>query len=154
MRKMLWGASAARFGPAPDPADIPPMEGTGFLDMMAGREIPDGLPAWLTQADLDTYIEQFEASGFFGPVSWYRNLDANYELVKDLPAPAMPTSFIGGTPGRRDRLPPRVRRGDGRPCCPTSRARSDRGRRPLDPAGAPAAFNAALLELIGRVESS
>ena len=49
MRKTLWGASAAMFGPAPDPADIPPMEGTGFLDMMAGREIPDGLPAWLTQ---------------------------------------------------------------------------------------------------------
>ena len=37
-------------------------------------------------------------SGFFGPLSWYRNLDANYELTKDIPASAitMPSFFIGG----------------------------------------------------------
>ena len=35
-------------------------------------------------------------SGFFGPISWYRNLDADWALTKDLPAPPMPTAFIGG----------------------------------------------------------
>lgn len=95
MRTILWAASAAMFGPAP--TEFPPMEGTGFLDAMTfRREIPDGLPAWLSADDLDTYVAQFEASGFFGPVSWYRNLDADHELTKDLPAPAMPCAFIGG----------------------------------------------------------
>ena len=136
MRKTLWGASAAMFGPAPDPADIPPMEGTGFLDMMAGREIPDGLPAWLTQADLDAYVEQFETSGFFGPVSWYRNLDADYELVEG-PAGTVDADRVHRrAPGRRDRLPPRVRRGDGRPAARLQGNDLDRRRRALDPAGA------------------
>ncbi len=48
--------------------------------------VPDELPAWLTADDLAAYVDAFEASGFFGPVSWYRNLDANHALVKDLPA--------------------------------------------------------------------
>jgi pimeloyl-ACP methyl ester carboxylesterase len=154
MRKTLWGASAAMFGPAPDPADTPPMEGTGFLDMMAGREIPDGLPTWLTQDDLDAYVEQFETSGFFGPVSWYRNLDADYQLVKDLPAPAMPTAFIGG---RQDGViayrPEYVEAMD-------TLLPDYKGTIWIDDAGhwtqqeQPAAFNAALLELLGRVESS
>jgi pimeloyl-ACP methyl ester carboxylesterase len=154
MRKTLWGASAAMFGPAPDPADIPPMEGTGFLDMMAGRPIPDGLPAWLTQADLDVYVEQFEASGFFGPVSWYRNLDADYQLTKDLPVPAMPTAFIGG---RQDGViayrPESVEAMD-------AMLPEFRGTIWIDDAGhwtqqeRPAEFNAALLELLGRVGAS
>jgi pimeloyl-ACP methyl ester carboxylesterase len=130
------------------------MEDTGFLDMMAGREIPDGLPTWLTQDDLDAYVEQFETSGFFGPVSWYRNLDADYELVKDLPAPTMPTAFIGG---RQDGViayrPEYVEAMDG--LLPDFK-----GTIWIDDAGhwtqqeRPAEFNAALLELIGRVESS
>jgi len=58
---------------------------------------PAELPGWLTEDDLATYIDSFEASGFFGPVSWYRNLDGNHARVKDLPPPSMPTWFIGGT---------------------------------------------------------
>lgn len=45
----------------------------------------------------DAYTEQFTASGFFGPPSWYRNLDADYEITKDLPPPSVPCAFIGGT---------------------------------------------------------
>ena len=61
------------------PAVLPPMEGTGFLTMM--REPPE-LPytgpegPWLTEEDLDDYAAEFGHSGFFGPVSYYRNLDA------------------------------------------------------------------------------
>lgn len=103
MGTVLWAASG-RGWPGPDnlPTELPPMEGTGFLTQMS---TPPALPyqgpegPWLTAADLDEYTQLFSASGFFGPVSYYRNLDANYELVKDLPADrlTMPSYFIGGT---------------------------------------------------------
>lgn len=94
MHTILWGASGEMYRGIP--TEFPPMEGTGFLDMF--KDVPTALPRWLTQGDLDHYVAQFENSGFFGPVSWYRNLDANYEVLKDLPASlvSMPAYFIGG----------------------------------------------------------
>jgi pimeloyl-ACP methyl ester carboxylesterase len=95
MRTVLWAGSGDLFGPLPD--EFPPAEGTGFLDAFSlGRTIPDGLPPWLGADDFDVYVDQFTASGFFGPISWYRNLDANWERTKDLPAPSMPCAFVGG----------------------------------------------------------
>jgi pimeloyl-ACP methyl ester carboxylesterase len=95
LHTMLWMASAEMFGTAP--AELPPMEGTGFVEASSGaRYIPEGLPAWITADEFDVYVEQFTTSGLFGPLSWYRNLDADYSLTKDLPAPAMPCAFIGG----------------------------------------------------------
>lgn len=95
MHTIMWGASGEMYRGMP--TEIPPMEGTGFLDMF--KDVPSHLPAWLTQADLDHYVAQYENSGFFGPVSWYRNLDANYEIMKDIPfdVMTMPTFFIGGS---------------------------------------------------------
>lgn len=94
MHQILWGASGEMYKGTP--TEFPPMEGTGFLDMFT--DVPEHLPHWLTTADLDHYVAQFENSGFFGPVSWYRNLDANYDVLKDLPADlvTMPAYFIGG----------------------------------------------------------
>lgn len=94
MHNILWGASGEMYKGMP--TEFPAMEGTGFLDMFT--DIPERLPNWLTEADLDYYVKQFENSGFFGPVSWYRNLDANYEILKDLSADlvSMPAYFIGG----------------------------------------------------------
>ena len=94
MGRILYSASGDGFQGVP--SEAPPAEGTGFLDLM--RDPPTPLPAWLTDADIDHYAEQFRRSGFFGPVSYYRNLDANYEVVKDLPADrvSMPSYFIGG----------------------------------------------------------
>lgn len=97
---ILWGAS----GPGrPDviPTELPPMEGTGLLTMMP---IPPDLPwsgpegVWLTEDDLNQYVDDFTKSGYFGPVSYYRNLDANFEIVKDLSSDrlTMPSYFIGG----------------------------------------------------------
>ena len=94
MHAILWGASGEMYKGMP--SEFPPMEGTGFLDMFT--DVPEHLPAWLTKDDLDTYVELFTNSGFFGPVSWYRNLDANYAVLKDI-APdtvTMPSFFIGG----------------------------------------------------------
>lgn len=94
MHNILWGASGEMYRGMP--TEFPAMEGTGFLDMFT--DIPEHLPTWLAESDLDYYVKQFENSGFFGPVSWYRNLDANYEILKDLSADlvSMPSYFIGG----------------------------------------------------------
>jgi pimeloyl-ACP methyl ester carboxylesterase len=94
MARTLYSASGDGFhGP---PAELPPAEGTGFLDLM--RDPPDPLPGWLTWADIDHYAEQFRVSGFFGPLSYYRNLDADYDLVQDLGPSrvSMPSFFVGG----------------------------------------------------------
>jgi pimeloyl-ACP methyl ester carboxylesterase len=93
MARVLWSVC----GDAPDQSgSLPPMEGSGFLTHLA--DPPEPLPAWLTHADIDAYAAAFAHSGFFGPISYYRNLDANYELVKDLPVNriSMPVLFIAG----------------------------------------------------------
>ncbi|WP_228491431.1 alpha/beta fold hydrolase, partial [Pseudomonas aeruginosa] len=51
---------------------------TRFVDNLA---VPDQLPAWLTEEDLDVFVKQFERSGFFGGINWYRNMDRNWELT-------------------------------------------------------------------------
>ena len=101
MAKVLYGASGAGMAGREIPAELPPMEGTGFLTNMP--EVPP-LPLtgpegeWLTESDLDVYAGEFAHSGFFGPVSYYRNLDANYTVVKDFDPSvvSMPSFFIGG----------------------------------------------------------
>jgi pimeloyl-ACP methyl ester carboxylesterase len=101
MASVLYGASGEATAGREMPTELPPMEGTGFLTMMTE---PPALPymgpegAWLTADDLDVYATEFAHSGFFGPVSWYRNLDANAMVVNGLGADrlAMPSYFITG----------------------------------------------------------
>ena len=70
----------------------------GEMGMVARLPKAKGLPAWLTQAALDHYVEEFEHCGFFGPVSWYRNMDRNWELDADVADRhvTMPSLFITG----------------------------------------------------------
>ena len=102
MAKVLWNASGVGFAGRDLAAEVPPMEGTGFLTMM--REVParpwtgpEG--PWLGSSDLQIYADEFAHSGFFGPISYYRNLDANFDVTNGLGPErvAMPTYFIGGT---------------------------------------------------------
>ncbi|HEY1828106.1 MAG TPA: alpha/beta hydrolase, partial [Acidimicrobiales bacterium] len=97
LRTMLYSAGGEGMAnPNPLVVDAP-REGTRFMDIMA--KAPDTLPAWLTEEDVDTYADAFKKSGFFGPVSFYRNLDANWERSKDIPASTytMPTGFLTGS---------------------------------------------------------
>jgi pimeloyl-ACP methyl ester carboxylesterase len=70
--------------------------GKGFL---GGPAAPESLPAWLSQADLDVFVSEYERTGYRGGLNWYRNLDRNWELT----APwqdaviAQPSLFIAGT---------------------------------------------------------
>ncbi|NRA02648.1 MAG: alpha/beta hydrolase [Myxococcales bacterium] len=38
----------------------------------------------LSEEEIEIYARGFEKSGFFGPVSWYRNIDRNKELVPEI----------------------------------------------------------------------
>ncbi len=40
--------------------------------------------AFLTPEELDVYVENFERTGFSGGVSWYRNLDRNWEKAPEV----------------------------------------------------------------------
>jgi pimeloyl-ACP methyl ester carboxylesterase len=81
--------------------EMPALGQIGWVDSMvlSAGSIPDHLPDWLTEEDFEVYVRQFTESGFFGPVSWYRNLDANYALTSNITPDelTMPTFFIGGT---------------------------------------------------------
>jgi pimeloyl-ACP methyl ester carboxylesterase len=59
---------------------------------------PDGLPAWMSQRDLDYYVEEFSRTGFTGALNWYRNFDRNWELTADAPATTItvPSLFMAG----------------------------------------------------------
>ena len=94
LKAILHAASGEGWNP-----DTPkfPAAGHGWLDTVPAP--PEALPAWLTTQDFALYTKQFEESGFFGPCSYYRNLDANYEVLKGFPVSrmTMPIWFIGGT---------------------------------------------------------
>jgi pimeloyl-ACP methyl ester carboxylesterase len=97
MRTMLYAAGAeGMVGAGPLLPDAP-AEGTRFMDILG--EAPDQLPAWVTEHDVDVYADAFKKGGFFGPVSYYRNMDANWERSKDIPSSVytMPVGFLTGT---------------------------------------------------------
>ncbi|MEM7542725.1 MAG: alpha/beta hydrolase [Pseudomonadota bacterium] len=45
---------------------------------------PGILPHWLTQEDLDIYVDEYSKSGFYGPNSWYRAIPINAEVNLEL----------------------------------------------------------------------
>jgi pimeloyl-ACP methyl ester carboxylesterase len=38
-------------------------------------------PPWLSEAELDVYVQAFQRTGFTGGLNWYRNIDRNWELT-------------------------------------------------------------------------
>jgi epoxide hydrolase A/B len=95
MRRMLAGlrlpeADAFDVGAASAP------DGRGFVERLPEA---GALPAWLTQAELDHYVEEFARTGFTGGINWYRNFDRNWALTEHLDGAkvTVPSLFIGGT---------------------------------------------------------
>jgi pimeloyl-ACP methyl ester carboxylesterase len=65
----------------------------------SAQPAPDApLPAWLSDADLDEFVESFERSGFTGGINWYRNIDRNWALTPQLAGAQVeqPTLFFIG----------------------------------------------------------
>jgi pimeloyl-ACP methyl ester carboxylesterase len=59
---------------------------------------PKGLPAWLTQADLDYYVAEFKGAGFRGGINYYRNFHRNWETTPQLSGVKItaPVLFVAG----------------------------------------------------------
>ncbi len=66
-------------------------------DLLSGLEVPEVLPGWLTEADLDFYTAEFTAAGMRGPLNYYRNHDLTWELTAGAPTRiAQPAMFAAG----------------------------------------------------------
>jgi len=80
LRAIYWAASG-QAGPRNDPRTPNPFgmvaKGQGLLTSLP---IPDELPPWLTQYDMDSFVLSFKTSGFRGGLNYYRNLDRNWAL--------------------------------------------------------------------------
>lgn len=49
--------------------------------MFTSTPVPDRLPGWISESDLDYFTSEFERTGFTGGLNWYRNFDRNWELT-------------------------------------------------------------------------
>jgi pimeloyl-ACP methyl ester carboxylesterase len=82
MRALLYDGS----GDAPSPAIRSEQAGHVFMvprkgGMMANWVNPTALPPWITEADVEIYVDQFKQTGYRGGLNWYRNIDRNWELM-------------------------------------------------------------------------
>ncbi|MEF0943101.1 hypothetical protein [Rhizobium sp. BR 362] len=64
----------------------PPAKAEGMAAGMVRRNgdfltNPVSLPSWLTESDIDIYVEAFTRSGFRGSLNWWRNIDRSWELM-------------------------------------------------------------------------
>jgi pimeloyl-ACP methyl ester carboxylesterase len=83
--------------------DAPPDKCWRFLfekseTILDSGTVPETLPAWLTEADLDFYTQEFKRTGFRGGLNWYRNIDRNWELTPFLSGATIhqPSLFVAG----------------------------------------------------------
>ena len=60
---------------------------------------PDPFPAWLTEHDLDYFVENFEAGGFRGPINRYRNQDKDFIDLPEIGTARIrqPSAFMAGS---------------------------------------------------------
>ena len=79
-----------------DPAAMFITEGKGFLDNINPVLT---LPDWLSEADIATFADAYQKSGFRGGLNWYRNLDRNWDLTAPWQGAQIqqPSLFIAGS---------------------------------------------------------
>jgi len=108
LRKFYYAIS----GDAPD--GTWPTNKTAAATLLEGLVDPDPFPAWLTEAELDYYVGEFEASGLRGPINRYRNHGRDFAYLQQFKGRRIeqPALFIGGSRdlvltmfGRLDFLP-------------------------------------------------
>jgi pimeloyl-ACP methyl ester carboxylesterase len=82
--------------------DAPPGAGQRVLIDLVGwlEDASDAsaLPPWLTEKDLDHFVDEFSRTGFTGGLNWYRNIDRNWELTSGLEGAKVeaPALFLAG----------------------------------------------------------
>jgi pimeloyl-ACP methyl ester carboxylesterase len=77
-------------------AGTPPK--TSADNLLDGLPDPDPFPTWLSDQDLDYYVGEFERSGFFGPLSRYRNHTPDFHFLQPFKDRKVeqPAFFIAG----------------------------------------------------------
>lgn len=98
VRSWLLGFYFTASGDAP-----PPESGTMATVAPGGKlrdrfTLPDEVPGWLSEDDLEFYVGEFERTGFTGPLNRYRNVTRDWEdLAAFSGVPIdVPALFIGG----------------------------------------------------------
>ena len=91
LRKFYFGIA----GEAPDGSWPQKKHGATMLEGMVD---PGEFPAWLSASDLDYYVGEFERSGFFGPISRYRNHERDFDWLQQFKGRTLdqPSLLIGG----------------------------------------------------------
>jgi len=91
LRKFYYAIS----GDAPD--GTWPTDKAADATLLQGLIDPDPFPAWLTPADLDYYVAEFEASGLRGPINRYRNHERDFDYLQQFKGRRIeqPALFIG-----------------------------------------------------------
>ncbi|WP_113700725.1 alpha/beta fold hydrolase [Nonomuraea lactucae] len=85
LAKDARGTMAGSFSPGPE---------------LLGSERPGSeLPGWLSEAELKVYVDAFERTGFTGGLNYYRNLDRNWEIARELGVRVIesPALFVTGS---------------------------------------------------------
>ncbi|MHC5064051.1 MAG: alpha/beta fold hydrolase [Planctomycetota bacterium] len=93
LRKIYYAASGDSAGDL-TPAEKPPT--AGLLD---GLEDPDPFPSWISEGDLEYFIQAFESGGFRGPLNRYRCQQKDWEQLLELSGARVgqPSFFLAGT---------------------------------------------------------
>ncbi|MDE2579892.1 MAG: alpha/beta hydrolase [Hyphomicrobiales bacterium] len=67
--------------------------------MVEDAHVPPSPPAWISESELQHYIDVFSRTGLAGGFNWYRNIDRNWELTAPWQGAKIrqPALFIAGT---------------------------------------------------------
>jgi pimeloyl-ACP methyl ester carboxylesterase len=99
VRGWLLGFYVGASGDAIRPADGGTIATVPKGGMLRDRFVlPERLPKWLTEDDVEFYTAEFERTGFAGPLNRYRNVDRDWQdmqHLRDQPI-KVPSLFIGG----------------------------------------------------------
>ena len=77
------------------PADAPERK-FELLKMLKAPVERFGGEVFLTPTELDFFVDTYSKTGFTGGINWYRNLDRNWELTKDVEQKVtVPSLYIG-----------------------------------------------------------
>jgi pimeloyl-ACP methyl ester carboxylesterase len=94
VRRFAWSLS----GPAASQRalNIRKVGEGGFLDFLSEPPAP---MQWFTDEDIDYFTQEFSRTGYFGPLSWYRNIDRNWETTPQLDGaqPQHRVLFVAGS---------------------------------------------------------
>lgn len=71
-------------------------KGGGLLDRVPPFS---GLPPWISESEMDEFVDRFTETGFTGGLNYYRNLDRNWHLTEQTASSVvgMPAAFITGS---------------------------------------------------------